>query len=247
MEILDEIEEGFTSGEIEGPIKKLKEILIISEEELYTESLLILVRYNILQSEVRQGIIESEKAEIKHIKIVRSAIELLNEIRKDESILEKYFNTKIGIEESNKGKEILYDKVAGNSLLRRISIFKENNTKRDLKVLRIAKNPTRFDKYEGEIIKSLGAEILYATTSTESEIKIMNEEIDVIISSVQREGNPQEGFDFHAKLVNQGVDIPFIFYVGYADPGRGVPPYAFGITHKPNELIHLLIDALERK
>jgi len=40
--------------------------------------------------------------------------------------------------------------------------------------------------------------------------------------------------------------VPVIFYIGYPDPSKGVPPHAFGITHRPDELLHLIMDALER-
>ena len=39
---------------------------------------------------------------------------------------------------------------------------------------------------------------------------------------------------------------PVIFYVGVFEPERGVPGQAFGITNRPDELLHLTLDALER-
>ncbi len=38
-----------------------------------------------------------------------------------------------------------------------------------------------------------------------------------------------------------------IFYIGVVDPNKGVPVQAFGITNRPDELLHLTLDALERK
>ena len=40
---------------------------------------------------------------------------------------------------------------------------------------------------------------------------------------------------------------PVIFYIGIFDPKLGIPGGAFGITNRPDELLHLVLDALERK
>jgi hypothetical protein len=38
--------------------------------------------------------------------------------------------------------------------------------------------------------------------------------------------------------------LPIIFYIGRYDPTAGTPAGAFGITNRPDQLIHLAIDAL---
>ena len=40
---------------------------------------------------------------------------------------------------------------------------------------------------------------------------------------------------------------PLIFYIGVVDPDKDKPAQAFGITKRPDELLHLTLDALERK
>ena len=37
-----------------------------------------------------------------------------------------------------------------------------------------------------------------------------------------------------------------VFYVGRVDRAAGVPAGSFGITNRPDELLHLVMDALER-
>ena len=37
-----------------------------------------------------------------------------------------------------------------------------------------------------------------------------------------------------------------IFYVGSLDKEKGTPPGAFGITNRPDELTHCVLDVLER-
>lgn len=50
-----------------------------------------------------------------------------------------------------------------------------------------------------------------------------------------------------AALRDAGYRGPIIYYVGSADPSRPVPVGAFGLTARPDELLHLVMDALERR
>jgi hypothetical protein len=45
----------------------------------------------------------------------------------------------------------------------------------------------------------------------------------------------------------QKIHCLVIFYVGEPDPKKGTPVYAFGLTNRPDELVHLVLDILERK
>jgi hypothetical protein len=38
-----------------------------------------------------------------------------------------------------------------------------------------------------------------------------------------------------------------IYYAGYVDEARPVPIGAFGITDRPDEVLHLILDVLERE
>ena len=69
---------------------------------------------------------------------------------------------------------------------------------------------------------------------------------DLIISDIERHGDPAAGLAFLAEL-RRTSDIPLIFYVTDLKPELGVPPGAFGITEHVDELIHLILDVLERK
>ena len=66
--------------------------------------------------------------------------------------------------------------------------------------------------------------------------------VDLVISDI----HVDNGSSRLADAVQIGADssVPVIFYV--ADARGGVPPGAFGLTTRPDELWHLVIDALER-
>jgi hypothetical protein len=49
------------------------------------------------------------------------------------------------------------------------------------------------------------------------------------------------------RLREAGFHQPVIFYVGRVDPGAGVPPGAFGLTNRPDQLLQLTIDALSKR
>jgi hypothetical protein len=49
------------------------------------------------------------------------------------------------------------------------------------------------------------------------------------------------------EMVKRKIDIPLIYYVGNYDRERGVPANAFGMTDRPDQLLHLVFDVIERK
>jgi len=41
--------------------------------------------------------------------------------------------------------------------------------------------------------------------------------------------------------------MPVVFYVGAFNRTEGIPPGAFAITNRPDELLHSVFDILERR
>ncbi|HSE82988.1 MAG TPA: hypothetical protein VLB01_00400 [Thermodesulfobacteriota bacterium] len=70
---------------------------------------------------------------------------------------------------------------------------------------------------------------------------------DVVISDMARGDNTTAGLEFLNELRKEDKTTPVIFYVGVFNLEKGIPPQAFGITNRPDELLHLTLDALERK
>jgi hypothetical protein len=63
---------------------------------------------------------------------------------------------------------------------------------------------------------------------------------DVVISDIRRDSGTESGLD----LRGQTGGIPLLYYVGTLD--GPTPDGALGITNRPEELLHLVMDALER-
>ncbi len=74
------------------------------------------------------------------------------------------------------------------------------------------------------------------------------EHYDVVISDMERDGKHKEGEQLLKMMRKKHkMDVPVIFYVGKYDPKKGIPPYAFGMTSRPDHLLHYIMDALERQ
>tara|TARA_Y100001933_G_C18820163_1_gene488881 strand:+ start:131 stop:286 length:156 start_codon:yes stop_codon:yes gene_type:complete len=48
-------------------------------------------------------------------------------------------------------------------------------------------------------------------------------------------------------MEDEGIQTPIIFYISKLEKDKGTPPYAFGITNRFDELIHLTLDCFSRK
>ena len=101
-----------------------------------------------------------------------------------------------------------------------------------------------------EVLISMGAEISFATFSDEAEQLLHQQkfEFDCIVSDIKRGDHSTEGIEFLKYLnTTYGNVPPTIFYITNFDASLGTPPYAFGITNSPMELVHLVADILQRK
>lgn len=83
--------------------------------------------------------------------------------------------------------------------------------------------------------------------STEKALEILkSRHFDLVISDMARGDENTAGLTFLERFRNVDKTTPVIFYLGGFDPEKGVPAQAFGITNRPDELLHLTLDALER-
>lgn len=84
--------------------------------------------------------------------------------------------------------------------------------------------------------------------STDQALDILHQKkYDVVISDMVRNNEDEAGLQFLNTFRKMDDTTPVIFYIGTYDPKIGVPFGAFGITNRPDELLHLVLDALERE
>lgn len=107
------------------------------------------------------------------------------------------------------------------------------------------------DRPEGNVLERqcLAALRVHVTTveTTRSALACLEREaFDLIVSDIARGDSPTEGLDALPRLAGGASGAPVVYYVMHLQP-RGAPPGAFGITNRPDELLHLCMDALERR
>jgi hypothetical protein len=100
---------------------------------------------------------------------------------------------------------------------------------------------------EISLLKNLNVKInIYKSNSSFIDNGISDLKYDLVLSDIYRDNNTGNGLDLLDTILVK-EKIPIIFYIGTYDPGLGTPKYTFGITNKPNELFHLIIDVFNRK
>jgi CheY-like chemotaxis protein len=100
---------------------------------------------------------------------------------------------------------------------------------------------------ERRMLRQLNTEIDTATSSEEALEILKNARYDLVLSDMARGNEAMAGLTFLQKLRDIDASIPVIFYIGVIDTSKGVPAQAFGLTNRPDQLLHLILDALERK
>lgn len=100
---------------------------------------------------------------------------------------------------------------------------------------------------ERQMFQQLGV-VIDLSKNTEDALEILNRaNYDLVISDMARDNSPTAGLDLIAKLRAKGNKTPLIFYLGVIDRTKAVPAGAFGLTNRPDELLHLALDVLARR
>jgi len=100
---------------------------------------------------------------------------------------------------------------------------------------------------ERRMFHQLGVDIDSAKSTEEALTMLAAAEYDVVFSDMARGDEATAGLDLLRQMRQRGNKAPLIFYMGSFDPDKGIPPRAFGATNRPDELLHLTLDALERR
>src|SRR5262245_749945 len=113
------------------------------------------------------------------------------------------------------------------------------------RVLWIDDNPAN-NTWERRLFETLGM-ICVTVETTKSALRCLGAEtFDLLISDIARLDVTRTGLDDLPLLRTTAPHVPVLFYVGTLS--TSVPPEgAHGITNDPNELLHLVLDRLERQ
>lgn len=114
------------------------------------------------------------------------------------------------------------------------------------KILLVNDIPSQMS-YVVNILESLNVKVTIATTTKEALSNLERFSFDLVISDMRRGNEIDAGINMLIKSKEMNTNKPTIFSVGQFEPERGVPPYAFGITNRVDELMNLIFDIVERK
>ncbi|MEI6066227.1 MAG: hypothetical protein WCP96_02735 [Methylococcaceae bacterium] len=102
-------------------------------------------------------------------------------------------------------------------------------------------------RHERELLEQFGVHITLASTSAQAETALRENVFLIFITDINREGRNTEGLDFVKRIVYDGISVWTIAYVKTFQDGLPRPPYLFGITNRPDHLIHLICDIVDRE
>jgi CheY-like chemotaxis protein len=101
-----------------------------------------------------------------------------------------------------------------------------------------------WNTWEIACLEAAGVRIRTVET-TRAALALARDDYDLIISDINRGTNATEGLTALPLLREAAPKTPIILYVGRLEP-RGVPAGVFGITDRPDELLHFVMDVFER-
>jgi CheY-like chemotaxis protein len=101
--------------------------------------------------------------------------------------------------------------------------------------------------YERRILRSFGVLIDPARSTDEALAMLRGGQYHAVISDMTRGGAPHAGLQLLEHMREEGLYRWFIIYAGHFDPAKGIPPYVFGMTDRPDHLLHYVMDVLERE
>ncbi|RIK52506.1 hypothetical protein DCC62_32900, partial [candidate division KSB1 bacterium] len=105
----------------------------------------------------------------------------------------------------------------------------------DVRVLWIDDNLDSL-RNERKMLERLQVDIDLALNDAEAQKLLRSGKYDLILSDIARGNDSTAGLKFLQEYGKTKKRVPFIFYIGTLSPEKGVPPYAFGITNRPDEL-----------
>lgn len=100
---------------------------------------------------------------------------------------------------------------------------------------------------ERRMFRQLGVDIDTVTRNDAALKSIESARYDLMLTDIGRDGQSSSGLDLLRLVHERKPELAVIIYVGDFRPDLGVPGYAFGIAHRPDELLHLTLDVLDRK
>jgi CheY-like chemotaxis protein len=134
--------------------------------------------------------------------------------------------------------------ISRSSALRRAALAR--SALRSARILWVDDHPESVSA-ERRTLELLDASITQAASTDDALTLLARGHYDLILSDIERSGKTNEGVRALPWFRRLASNTPVVFYVGAVDPALGVPAGSAGITSEPEELLHLILDVLERR
>ncbi|MGA3565414.1 response regulator [Melissospora conviva] len=97
-----------------------------------------------------------------------------------------------------------------------------------------------------ELLQRGGLSVDLALNTAEGLTLLQRHHYDVVITDLRRGDDPQAGMRLIEEMSQLEIGAPILVFTGSFDPMRGVHPEIFGYTTDVDELVHYVIDVMER-
>ena len=202
-----------------------------------------LLAFFVFNAELLRGLVgRLSKMEVVGMKVELSAAKALAQARTDPALRATV----------KKLRPMPEDDVA--RVMKRAALSKE--VLKGRRILWVDDMPTN-NEHEVDAFKRLGLDVVQAETDAKAMRDLVEAQptFDILLSDMDRGDDHEAGTKFLTEVQASRADgdlshydqLATIFYITKFDPAKGVPGNAFGITDRPDELLHLVLDALERK
>ncbi|WP_238419278.1 response regulator [Streptomyces taklimakanensis] len=97
-----------------------------------------------------------------------------------------------------------------------------------------------------KIFRSMEMRVDAVRSTDDALIALRRDSYDIILSDIDRHGDPQAGISMLRELETQAINLPVLVYSANFNPELGVDRRIFAATNNPVEVAHYVIDLLER-
>jgi CheY-like chemotaxis protein len=104
------------------------------------------------------------------------------------------------------------------------------------------------NRIERRMLRQMGifTEVVTSNAQAAAVLDDPAETIGLIISDISRDDESADGRALIEAIRARSRSLPVVLYVERLDRARGTPAGAFGITNRPDQLLNLVMDALDR-
>jgi DNA-binding NtrC family response regulator len=104
------------------------------------------------------------------------------------------------------------------------------------------------NRLERRLLRQMGVFVESVTTNAQAK-EVLNDEserISLIITDVRRDAGAS-GLELVSEITARQNHPPVVLYVAALDASKPTPAGVFGITNRPDALLNLVMDALDRR